>query len=39
MAEYTEEQLKEMLAKQEQELTAKFEAETAGLKANKDALR
>lgn len=38
MAEYTEEQLKEMLAKQEQELTAKFEAETAGLKANKDAL-
>jgi hypothetical protein len=38
MAEYTEEQLKELLAKQEQELTAKFEAETAGLKANKDAL-
>jgi hypothetical protein len=38
MAEYTEEQLKELLAKQEQELRAKFEAETAGLKANKDAL-
>lgn len=38
MAEYTEEQLKELLDKQKQELTAQFEAETAGLKANKDAL-
>lgn len=38
MAEYTEEQLKELLDKQKAELTAQFEAETAGLKANKDAL-
>lgn len=38
MAEYTEEQLKEALEKQKQELKAEFEAETAGLKANKDAL-
>ena len=38
MPEYTDEQLKEMLEKQKQELRAEFEKETAGLKANRDSL-
>lgn len=38
MAEITEQMLKEALKKQEQELLAKFETETAGLKANRDSL-
>lgn len=38
MPEYTDEQLKEILEKQKQELRAEFEKETAGLKANRDSL-
>jgi hypothetical protein len=38
MAEYTEEQLKELLDKQKQELQEEFDKQVAGLKSNRDAL-